>query len=283
MIKCSKCKGMLVKDTEHNDGGKIEVIKCVMCGHREAERMIGLKGREAAVKQVNMIDSQADAAGLPADAAEEKPVSATESNCTVVVCANCGKEKTIAARGLCWKCYDAHKKAGTLDEKYPSTMKPKRAATKPAGNKPVVNKPAAKKPENKKPVRKCKDCGREMPIVGRGMCGKCYDARRKAGTLDEFPATDRYGNVRPEQSKQKTEKNGSTIAPEPSTPMSDPVPVEAWAHKWMPPRGMVILHFNIEDPRDTSLLEKLERAARTDRRTLPAEIITLLEKVVVDG
>ena len=53
--------------------------------------------------------------------------------------------------------------------------------------------------KNKKPRRVCADCGRSMPIVARGLCGKCYRAHSEAGTLDEkFPAK-RRGRVKAEE------------------------------------------------------------------------------------
>ena len=56
--------------------------------------------------------------------------------------------------------------------------------------KVVIEKPAAKpqtKPTAKGDTRKhrvaaCKECGREMRIIGHGLCGKCYFiARKKQG------------------------------------------------------------------------------------------------------
>ena len=33
----------------------------------------------------------------------------------------------------------------------------------------------------------CLECGREALHYARGLCGRCYSSRRRAGTLDEFP------------------------------------------------------------------------------------------------
>lgn len=43
--------------------------------------------------------------------------------------------------------------------------------------------------KSKKAVRICADCGREMTIVSRGLCGMCLPRHKRAGDLDEmFPA-----------------------------------------------------------------------------------------------
>jgi hypothetical protein len=33
----------------------------------------------------------------------------------------------------------------------------------------------------------CKSCGEWKPLQARGLCGRCYEAHRQAGTLDQFP------------------------------------------------------------------------------------------------
>jgi len=32
----------------------------------------------------------------------------------------------------------------------------------------------------------CKKCNEEKPIVGRGLCTRCYPQEKKAGTLDNW-------------------------------------------------------------------------------------------------
>lgn len=58
---------------------------------------------------------------------------------------------------------------------------------------PADPQPAQKNaPPQKKPAKTCKSCGREMRIIGRGLCGNCYNAEKEAGTLDKnYPRINR--------------------------------------------------------------------------------------------
>ena len=44
----------------------------------------------------------------------------------------------------------------------------------------ITNKPNERENKMSKPIKVCPDCKREMPIYGRGLCGKCYAHLLKA-------------------------------------------------------------------------------------------------------
>lgn len=48
---------------------------------------------------------------------------------------------------------------------------------------------------SKKPIKECACCGERRPVIGRGLCGKCYHAERKAGRFDLYPAAERVVGV----------------------------------------------------------------------------------------
>ena len=37
--------------------------------------------------------------------------------------------------------------------------------------------------------RPCKKCSKIKPIMARGLCSACFSSEKKAGSLDNFPAT----------------------------------------------------------------------------------------------
>lgn len=221
-IKCARCDGMLVKDVDHSDGGPIEVIKCIICGHRVAQRPINRERRPEVSREqksealVGVDGTQADTSGLPPDAGAE----------------------------------------------------PQAAAPK-------------KKSKSKKPVRACADCGQVKTIVGRGLCGSCYKRNSNAGTLDEKYPSSVQGGARVRQPVAEPENLAKKrTTPNQTIVVSTPGSVADWVKNHVYQRGLVQLQFNLDDPRDAALLEKLEQTAETDRRTLPAEIMALLETVV---
>jgi len=210
-IKCARCDGMLVKDIEHGDGEAREVIKCIMCGNRVASRPLRRQQEDSMEKHsVLDIDRQADAAGLPPDAAAAKVPKHT------------------------------------------------------TGPKPVKEKPKYK---GKKQIKPCARCEKEMPVVSRGLCGRCYHIVKNQGKLDElYPAIRRAKKqAKPDAEKQKCETPGR-------------MPLQLGKSHII----TVPLHFNLDEPRDADLHRRLVEAADVDRRTMPAEIMTLLETVTSD-
>lgn len=44
-------------------------------------------------------------------------------------------------------------------------------------------------------THECIECGRRRKNQGRGLCGACHEANRKAGTLDRYPSRYEWRNV----------------------------------------------------------------------------------------
>ena len=65
-------------------------------------------------------------------------------------CVMCGEVKPIAARGLCWACYDKERPDPSDD----------------AGSNKM-----------------CTACG-ERPVSSRGLCRRCYDQKRNSGKFE---------------------------------------------------------------------------------------------------
>jgi len=238
-IKCARCDGMLVKDIEHGDGEAREVIKCIMCGNRVASRPLRRQQEDSMEKHsVLDIDRQADAAGLPPDAAAAKVPKHT------------------------------------------------------TGPKPVKEKPKYK---GKKQIKPCARCEKERPVVSRGLCGSCYHTVKNQGKLDELypakrrakkPATDKPKQEAPAVAAVDVQRDGVEVSGDVSVPDMDMAPGQI--QLMHPTVGqshivMIHLHFNLDDPRDANLHQKLTEAAANDRRTISSEIMTLLETVVVDA
>ena len=59
---------------------------------------------------------------------------------------------------------------------------------------------AMAKKKTEKIKQNCRECGRKMYVVARGLCGKCYYALKKTGELDEkYPAKKAGGPVKNER------------------------------------------------------------------------------------
>jgi|LGVE01.1.fsa_nt_gb hypothetical protein len=227
VTECQKCRGLLVKETETlQGGGKNEVIKCVQCGNRAAERPAGS----------GMVREHAQSTTKQKPGAKPAPKKATNNKKAVRFCPECEREMPIVSRGLCGGCHGRLKKAGTLDEKYPAK---KRGAQK--GNR--NNRPTTDKVAEAKPQEETEDQPLEIEV--------------KPKLVKNPPQVDIKEAIR-------------TV-------------VEAAAPVGADQPETVTLEFNLSDERDVALLEKLETAAKTDRRTLPGEIMALLETVITDA
>ena len=89
----------------------------------------------------------------------------------LTVCISCGEYRPHAGRGLCTRCYWSARRTGTLDQ----WAEVGRGAKPGQGPRP-------------QPIV-CAQCGEHRPHQARGLCSTCYEAARKAGTLDQYAPT----------------------------------------------------------------------------------------------
>ncbi len=207
------------------------------------------------------------------------------NNKKVAECAECGRQMPIYARGCCAGCVARLKKAGILDEKYPAKRSGRRKPatinqiqaghTSPAneGTTPelVVTAGETAQPlevsmASNKTVAACVECFRVMRIVARGLCGKCYSAHRKAGTLDEKYPAKRLPSPRPGFKKK------SAKPPTQATRL-DVDDIEA-----LSPRALIVF---VGD-HDVAMAEYLQKLATEERRTIEQQILWLLEVACTD-
>lgn len=140
----------------------------------------------------------------------------------------------------------------------------------------VLDLPVTPKKENEMGAKgKCVDCGREMSLRSHGRCGKCFPKAVESGAV---PPAKKHGPA-PYAGRQKTAKR---------QPATDGSAVLKLSDAGRPGELAEIMHLEAGtgiyvcfDIRDQGLLEKLEELAAKQRRTLPAQILFLLEKVVI--
>lgn len=153
----------------------------------------------------------------------------------------------------------------------------------------------------KKPKRECASCKRVMAIVGRGLCGSCLKKHTDNGTLDElFPA--RW------QRQPKPAVDSPSLPPK-SIPLDRPniEPEEFGAAAADPvrpvaengggkvlsmPQKTIVAPRRVLDvescimvemsARDAELLRKLAAWADDERRSVPDQILHILDRVVDD-
>lgn len=103
---------------------------------------------------------------------------------------------------------------------------------------------------HRKPRVQCRRCRLVGPIVGRGLCGKCWHAAKAAGQLNEWPKVPRCGEreARP-------------------TPTPPPVPTPA------PEAQTVTL---VLPPEGVALWAALEAEARRQWRTPEGQLCAML-------
>jgi len=150
----------------------------------------------------------------------------------------------------------------------------------------VKERDMAKKSDKK--VAACLECNREMTIISRGLCQACRNRLKKQGTLDEkYPAF----NARPGRSSGKLphEKKCAPVdkpnielsalglvedKPGKVTLIRPPEVVEAVEN------GAAIVLKATE--RDADLFAALQNWADDDRRTIHAQVLFILDKVVAN-
>jgi len=243
-VKCKRCGGMLFKDIAYSPEGGLEVIKCARCDRWAASRPVHRGVEDTVEKQ------------------QEKKPQVMDT------------DKQADAAGL------------------PPDAGPVRVPKHITGPKPAKAKPKYK---GKKQIKPCARCGKERPVVSRGLCGSCYHTVKNQGKLDELypakrrakkPATDKPKQEAPAVAAVDVQRDGVEVSGDVSVPDMDMAPGQI--QLMHPTVGqshivMIHLHFNLDDPRDANLHQKLTEAAANDRRTISSEIMTLLETVVVDA
>jgi len=134
----------------------------------------------------------------------------------------------------------------------------------------------------KKPVRVCLKCSDERPIIGRGLCGKCYFQEKSAGTIDEnYPPTRKRGPNKP-----KVEKNVEQSTKAPMEQLADDlkdqeaasVPGRDLAAPMQPPvvDTSIMVYFG---DRDLARFKDIVAAADRNRRSLGDEILFRLDRL----
>ena len=116
----------------------------------------------------------------------------------------------------------------------------------------------------------CLECQQERPIIGRGLCGTCYNRLKKADLLDtKYP----LASV-PLEKPAEMIADPDTTTEEPLLPTVKP----AKAHLPETPEegdGTIVpLHFTA---RDTDLLAFLRGWATDERRSLDQQILAVLD------
>lgn len=123
---CPKCKGRLSVVIEYVDGGhKLDVIKCMVCGHRVRTRdhveapVASAPAKPAAHGKGEAplgptVEEQAPAPKAPASR-RLSYIKKSAGDLGTPPCANCGRPGLKhPSRGLCARCWHQNKKAGTL-------------------------------------------------------------------------------------------------------------------------------------------------------------------------
>jgi len=130
-------------------------------------------------------------------------------------------------------------------------------------------------PRNKKPKEEdvatkkvCADCGREIKIIGRGLCGSCYHRNKREGTLDKFRAKAAPARSVAEMRTEPIEAESSEIQqrPEPSAPKEKRTDNSI---------GKITVAFMAED---RELYEEIVEAARFNRRPNVSEVLFRLDR-----
>lgn len=120
-LKCPKCRGHLERMFEYIEIRKLDVIKCVICGHRVAEREV-VPVAERQEKKPQPVAPCLEKAPVPPTPRKEEEMERKLGRLRLAKgirdtppCNDCGRPgMKIVARGLCSACWTKHKKAGTL-------------------------------------------------------------------------------------------------------------------------------------------------------------------------
>lgn len=140
-------------------------ITCARCGQERLHRARGLCDNcyQVAVRKGNLGDYQPIGRGA-------KPKEDAPSR-RLTVCVSCGDYRPHAGRGLCTRCYCSARRTGTLDQ----WAEVGRGAKPGQGPRPQLIV--------------CAECGESRPHQARGLCSRCYEQARTAGTLDQYAPT----------------------------------------------------------------------------------------------
>ncbi|HHB12223.1 MAG TPA: hypothetical protein ENK62_03375 [Chromatiales bacterium] len=119
----------------------------------------------------------------------------------------------------------------------------------------------------------CRDCGNEGRNGGRGLCTRCYNRHRRAGTLSRFePLVVEHGPGRPPEAAARAEP------PEQDRDHGSHAHPAQVSELEAPEEPSLVLVFATE--RDRAVLHALHRQAMDERRLPEAQAIHLLEQVL---
>lgn len=132
--------------------------------------------------------------------------------------------------------------------------------------------------------RACLRCGKQKPIVARGLCGGCYDAARKSGELDKlYPARGRGGRkaagaaVRSEAIAAPVEKE-MAVPEAPPAVEQKPAPAPAPAQKDDAIGAFKVVQLDFSQHAD--LLDQLRDQAAKEIRDLSGQIMWELKRAM---
>lgn len=136
----------------------------------------------------------------------------------------------------------------------------------------------------KRIIAKCRCCGKEGKIHGRGLIVQCYFQHKREGSLEKFGLLSESPAQKPtkreEGEKQGSERVKEVVKPLPATAETPAPPAEPAQPPAAHPYPALMALFPEE--RDKRILERLLILAHQERRTLEAQILVLLEDMLSD-
>lgn len=140
-------------------------ITCARCGQERLHQARGLCSTCYEYSREHGALGEYSAVGRGPKPKEDAPSR------RLTVCVSCGEFRPHAGRGLCTRCYWAARRTGTLDQ----WAEVGRGAKPGQGPRPQLIV--------------CAECGESRPHQARGLCSRCYEQARTAGTLDQYAPT----------------------------------------------------------------------------------------------
>ena len=111
-----------------------------------------------------------------------------------------------------------------------------------------------------KKIAICLDCGREKTIMGRGLCSRCYQRHRDAGTLDQWESARKTTPPAPTQTNEQT-----GVHPTPASKEKDP-----------------LLKLNCNTPHKRQIYDGVILSATEDFRTPENQALALIDTALKD-
>lgn len=233
-ITCPKCragKAALHLSIEHLESTKVKTLRCVACGWRES-REVHVGAKESAERPADTVSNNKRGRGAHP---ESQP-------CRLQDCAG-----RYMPRPHNLPLCSPHRKQM---EQWLSSKRTRPAPFVEDGERWIMNPQRIMERDDMGKaagLRTCLDCGLERPHRAKGLCQKCYDARKW-------------------QKRKVEDATGETAADT----------AEPFAAAARPVRPH-LLTLRFIDERDLRTLNALQAAAAKNRRTLDAQAMTLLE------